>query len=78
MRPATHSVCRVAPNLSIPAAAEFDWAAAKRNIEAVRPGMMSVHISVKKGEGMPEWVAMLADRRDEWQRSRSLPTSHHP
>src|ERR1700688_2152403 len=34
------------------AAAEFDEVAAKRNIQAVRPGMESFQVSAKSGEGM--------------------------
>jgi hydrogenase nickel incorporation protein HypB len=45
------------------AAAEFDGAAARRNIESVRPGMVVTQLSAKQGEGMAEWIAMLEQRR---------------
>lgn len=40
-------------------AVEFDWAAAKRNIEAVRPGMKVIAVSSKTGEGMESWAQLL-------------------
>ena len=54
-------------------AAEFDWAAVQRNVESVRPGMTLTRLSAKKGEGMPAWIALLTDRRDQWQRSLERP-----
>lgn len=50
-------------------AAEFDWAAVQRNVESVRPGMTLTRLSAKKGKRMPEWIALLNDRRDQWRRS---------
>ena len=44
-------------------AVEFDWAAARHNIEAVRPGMPVISVSAKTGSGMPEWMSFLASRR---------------
>jgi hydrogenase nickel incorporation protein HypB len=43
-------------------AAEFDEAAAKRNIQAVRPGMESFKLSGKTGEGMVEFLEFLEHR----------------
>jgi hydrogenase nickel incorporation protein HypB len=43
-------------------AVEFDEAAAKRNIQAVRPGMEIFKLSAKTGEGMEEYLEFL-DRR---------------
>ena len=45
-------------------AVEFDWEAAKKNIQAVRPGMPVVAVSAKTGQGMPEWIDLLACRRE--------------
>jgi hydrogenase nickel incorporation protein HypB len=45
-------------------AVEFDWEAAKKNIQAVRPGMPVVAVSAKTGQGMPEWINLLACRRE--------------
>jgi hydrogenase nickel incorporation protein HypB len=40
-------------------AVEFDWDAARKSIEAVRPGMQIFRLSAKTGEGMPEYLAFL-------------------
>jgi hydrogenase nickel incorporation protein HypB len=40
-------------------AVEFDSAAAHRNIQAVRPGMEIIDVSVKSGEGMETWMHLL-------------------
>ncbi len=44
-------------------AAEFDAATARRNIEAVRPGMEIFEVSAKSGEGMEQWLDFLMSRR---------------
>ncbi len=44
-------------------AVEFDWAAAKRNIDAVRPGMEVIAVSSKTGEGMERWAQRLLSQR---------------
>jgi hydrogenase nickel incorporation protein HypB len=46
-------------------AVEFDGAAARRNIEAVRPGMPVFALSAKTGEGMEEWLQYLRARAAE-------------
>jgi hydrogenase nickel incorporation protein HypB len=51
------------------AAVEFDEAAAKRNIQAVRPGMEVLKLSSKTGEGMATLLEFLAHRR---ARSRAV------
>ena len=48
-------------------AADFDLAAARRNIESVRPGMQIFEVSAKTGSGMPEVFQFL---RDQLARSR--------
>jgi hydrogenase nickel incorporation protein HypB len=45
------------------AAVEFDEAAAKHNIQAVRPGMEIFKVSAKTGEGMAEYAEFLEHRR---------------
>ncbi|MDQ2774278.1 MAG: hydrogenase nickel incorporation protein HypB [Acidobacteriota bacterium] len=40
-------------------AVEFDWEAAKRNINAVRPGMEVIAVSSKTGDGMEQWAQRL-------------------
>ncbi len=44
-------------------AVEFDEEAARRNIQAVRPGMEVFKLSAKSGEGMPEYLEFLESRR---------------
>ena len=50
------------------AAVEFDETLARRNIQAVRPGMRVLKLSAKTGEGMPAFVEFLENHR---LRSRS-------
>jgi hydrogenase nickel incorporation protein HypB len=40
-------------------AAEFDAAAAHRNIQAVRPGMAIFEVSARTGAGMEQWLSFL-------------------
>jgi hydrogenase nickel incorporation protein HypB len=44
-------------------AVEFDAAAARRSIEAVRPGMEVFEVSAKTGAGLPQWLDYLRSRR---------------
>ena len=46
-------------------AVDFDWDAAAANIQAVRPGMETVRVSAKTGDGMPEFIALLDSRLAE-------------
>lgn len=43
-------------------AVEFDWEAARKSIESVRPGMQIFRLSAKTGEGMPEFLNFLSQR----------------
>jgi hydrogenase nickel incorporation protein HypB len=43
-------------------AVEFDMAAARDNIQRVRPGMQIIEVSAKTGEGMDEWLQFLQSR----------------
>ena len=49
-------------------ACEFDHAAAYAAIESVRPGMTILEVSAKRGAGMDEWLVLLRERRESWQR----------
>jgi hydrogenase nickel incorporation protein HypB len=40
-------------------AVEFDWEAARQNIQGVRPGLEMITVSAKTGDGMHEWVERL-------------------
>lgn len=51
----------------IAATVEFDEAAAKRNIQAVRPGMEVFKVSAKTGEGMTEYFEFLQTRRQHFR-----------
>ena len=50
------------------AVVEFDWDAARKNIESVRPGMRIFRLSAKTGEGMGGYLQFLGERLAE-QRS---------
>jgi hydrogenase nickel incorporation protein HypB len=49
----------VITKIDLAVAAEFDRAAAHRNIQSVRPGMQVFEVSAKTGQGMDEWVCFL-------------------
>jgi hydrogenase nickel incorporation protein HypB len=53
----------VITKMDMAAAAEFDLAAARRNIEGVRPGMRIFEVSAKTGLGMREMFDFLQERR---------------
>jgi hydrogenase nickel incorporation protein HypB len=46
--------------IDLAAAVEFDWEAAGRAIQAVRPGMEAVRVSAKTGEGFEAWLRLVA------------------
>ncbi len=46
-------------------AAEYNWEAAYKNIQAVRPGMPVMKLSSKSGQGMDAFLQFLADRLAE-------------
>jgi hydrogenase nickel incorporation protein HypB len=54
-------------------AVEFDEAAARRNIQAVRPGMEILKLSAKTGEGMDEYLEFLEGKR---ARTRNEAVAH--
>lgn len=47
------------------AAVEFDWEAARKSIESVRPGMKIFRLSAKTGEGMEGYVQYLIQQLNE-------------
>ena len=47
------------------AAVEFDWEAARKSIESVRPGMQVFRLSAKTGAGMPAYLDFLTQRMAE-------------
>ena len=52
------------------AAVEFDWEAARKSIESVRPGMHIFRLSAKTGEGMQDYLQFLAQQLKD---HRSIP-----
>jgi hydrogenase nickel incorporation protein HypB len=48
--------------IDLAAAVEFDAAAARRNIQSVRPGMDIFEVSAKTGAGMEQWLNSLQSR----------------
>jgi hydrogenase nickel incorporation protein HypB len=53
-------------------AADFDLAAARRNIESVRPGMQIFEVSAKSGSGMREVLQFLRDQLVQSRDDHSL------
>lgn len=47
------------------AAVEFDWNAAEKSIQSVRPGMKVFRLSAKTGEGMSEYLEFLSQQLAE-------------
>ena len=50
----------VVSKIDLADAVEFDWAAAQKSIQSVRPGMQIFRLSAKTGEGMGEYLRFLA------------------
>jgi hydrogenase nickel incorporation protein HypB len=53
----------VITKIDLAEAVEFDWIAARTNIEAVRPGMTIIPVSAKTQQGMSDWMNYLLSRR---------------
>jgi hydrogenase nickel incorporation protein HypB len=53
--------------IDLAAAVEFDRDAAERSIQSVRPGLRTLAVSAKTGEGMAAYVEHLVARRGEFQ-----------
>jgi hydrogenase nickel incorporation protein HypB len=52
----------VITKIDLAGAVEFDLAAARDNIQRIRPGMEIIELSSKTGEGMVEWMELLTAR----------------
>jgi hydrogenase nickel incorporation protein HypB len=52
----------VLTKMDLCAAADFDRALARQNIQAVRPGMQVFEVSAKTGQGLDEWLRFLEGR----------------
>jgi hydrogenase nickel incorporation protein HypB len=57
----------VVTKLDLAAAVEFDAAALRRNVQAVRPGMEVFEVSAKTGQGMDSWLIFLRAGLAEWR-----------
>jgi hydrogenase nickel incorporation protein HypB len=53
----------VITKMDMAGAAEFDRAAAHRNIDDVRPGMRVMEVSARSGAGMDGWIDYVSGRR---------------
>lgn len=52
-------------------AVEFDFAAARGSVQAVRPGMEILNVSAKTGAGMDAWLDLLRSRMDAGRQTLS-------
>ncbi len=52
----------VLTKIDLAEAVEFDWDAARRNIDAVRPGMKIMAVSAKSSAGIEDWLDLLVYR----------------
>ena len=55
----------VVTKMDLADAVEFDWEAAYKNIQSVRPGMKVFKVSAKTGAGLEEYFAFLFQRLSE-------------
>jgi len=55
----------IVTKIELAAAVEFDWEAARKNIQSVRPGMKVFRLSAKTGQGMEEYFSFLAEQLAE-------------
>lgn len=53
----------VVTKIDLADAVEFDWETARRNIDAVRPGMKVLGVSAKRGDGMSDWLSLLSSNQ---------------
>lgn len=53
----------VISKIDLAEAVDFDMAAMHRNIESVRPGMITLGVSAKRGDGMTAWFDLLRVRQ---------------
>ena len=66
----------VVTKTDLAAAVEFDAAALRRNVRAVRPGMEVVEVSAKTGVGVGEWLSVLRAGLATWRADAGRPA--HP
>jgi hydrogenase nickel incorporation protein HypB len=61
----------VISKIDLAQAVGFDAGLALQNIQTVRPGVEVISVSAKTGQGMNEWVRLLADRIDRKRLSKN-------
>jgi hydrogenase nickel incorporation protein HypB len=61
----------VITKMDLAAAVEFDSAAAHRNIQAVRPGMVVLPVSAKTGLGMDDFFKFLESRMSDFRSGKN-------
>jgi hydrogenase nickel incorporation protein HypB len=62
----------IVTKVDLAAAVEFDWEAAYRNIQSVRPGMQVFKVSAKTGEGLDGYFDFLAARLIDLHQAASI------
>jgi hydrogenase nickel incorporation protein HypB len=55
----------IVTKIELATAVEFDWEAAQKSIQSVRPGMQVFRLSAKTGQGMEEYLGFLAEHLAE-------------
>jgi hydrogenase nickel incorporation protein HypB len=55
----------VITKMDLAEAVDFNLAAARENIQAVRPGMRTIELSVKSGDGVDEYLELLKSSHNE-------------
>ena len=63
----------VITKMDLAEAVEFDAAAARESVQAVRPGMDVLEISAKTGQGFSDWLERLEAERDAGRPAPSSP-----
>jgi len=52
----------IVTKIELAEAVEFDWEAARKSIQSVRPGMRVFRLSAKTGHGMEDYLSFLAEQ----------------
>jgi len=55
----------IVTKIELAEACEFDWGAAQKSIQSVRPGMQIFRLSAKTGQGLEEYLSFLAEQLAE-------------
>jgi hydrogenase nickel incorporation protein HypB len=55
----------IVTKIELAEAVEFDWEAARKSIQSVRPGMQVFRLSAKTGQGMEDYLSFLTEQLEE-------------